>query len=100
MTLEDGEILLRPFTEDDVPALTAACHDPEIPRWTRVPSPYTEEDALAFVSRAAEGSFAIVEARTGELLGRSEFGRSATGSDRSATGSRARRVAGASRRGR
>ena len=69
MTLEDGEILLRPFTEDDVPALTAACHDPEIPRWTRVPSSYTEEDALAFVSRAAEGSFAIVDARTGELLG-------------------------------
>jgi RimJ/RimL family protein N-acetyltransferase len=69
VTLTDGEIVLRPFTEDDVPAITAACQDPEIPRWTRVPSPYTEQDARAFVSEAAEGSFAIVDARTGELLG-------------------------------
>jgi RimJ/RimL family protein N-acetyltransferase len=58
-----------PFTEDDVPAITEACQDPEIPRWTRAPSPYTEEDARAFVAGAAEGSFALVDARTGELLG-------------------------------
>ena len=69
MTLTDGEIVLRPFTEDDVPAITGACQDPEIPRWTRVPSPYTEEDARAFVAGATEGSFALVDARTGELLG-------------------------------
>jgi RimJ/RimL family protein N-acetyltransferase len=67
--LTDGEIALRPFTADDIPAITAACQDPEIPRWTRVPSPYTEQDARAFVSGAVEGSFAIVDARTGELLG-------------------------------
>ncbi|MGH2801119.1 MAG: GNAT family N-acetyltransferase [Thermoleophilaceae bacterium] len=48
VTLSDGEIALRPFIEDDVPAITAACQDPEIPRWTLVPSPYTEEDARAF----------------------------------------------------
>jgi RimJ/RimL family protein N-acetyltransferase len=69
VSLSDGEIALRPFTEDDVPAITAACQDPEIPRWTRVPSPYTEDDAREYVSRAEEGSFAIVDTRTGELLG-------------------------------
>lgn len=69
MTLADGEVALRPFTEDDVAAITDACQDPEIPRWTRVPSPYTEDDARGFVSTAGDGSFAIVDARTGELLG-------------------------------
>jgi hypothetical protein len=35
-----GEIVLRPFTEDDVPALAAALEDdPDIDRWTRIPSP-------------------------------------------------------------
>jgi len=33
-----------------VPALVAACNDPEIPRWIPViPRPYTEADALSFV---------------------------------------------------
>jgi RimJ/RimL family protein N-acetyltransferase len=67
--LEDDAILLRPFGEDDVPAIVAACQDPEIPRWTHVPSPYTEEDARAFLARSADGSFAITDAQTGELLG-------------------------------
>jgi [ribosomal protein S5]-alanine N-acetyltransferase len=73
--LEDGEIALRPFTEADVPAITAACQDPEIPRWTTVPSPYREEDALAFVRGPGnEQSFAVVDAETDELLGSVGFG--------------------------
>jgi len=48
--LSDDELVLRPWTQDDVPALVAACNDPEISRWIPViPSPYTEQDALAFV---------------------------------------------------
>ena len=35
--LTDGEIRLRPWERRDVPAVTAACQDPEIPRWTVVP---------------------------------------------------------------
>jgi RimJ/RimL family protein N-acetyltransferase len=66
--LEDAEIALRPIGEDDIPAMVAACQDPEIPRWTRVPSPYTENDARAFLSRAA-GVSAILDASTGEFLG-------------------------------
>lgn len=63
MELSDGDLLLRPWTEDDVPALVAECNDPEIQRWIPViPSPYTEADALAFVRgevRPLEHSFAI-----------------------------------------
>ena len=43
-------MVLREWTEDDVPALVAACNDPEIPRWIPViPRPYGEDDALRFV---------------------------------------------------
>jgi RimJ/RimL family protein N-acetyltransferase len=52
-TLSDGEIGVRPLAPGDVPDMVAACADPEIPRWTRVPSPYTREDAERFVAIAA-----------------------------------------------
>lgn len=72
MELRDGDLVLRPWTEDDVPALVEACKDPEIPRWIPViPRPYTEADALAFVRGEArpeiEHSFAI--AVDDELVG-------------------------------
>jgi hypothetical protein len=50
-----------------VPAITVACQDPEIPRWTQVPSPYTEQDAVTFLRAAPEAS-AIVDAGTGQGL--------------------------------
>lgn len=37
----------------DVPAITAACQDPEIPRWTPLPTPYSAADAEWFVADAA-----------------------------------------------
>jgi RimJ/RimL family protein N-acetyltransferase len=52
-TLSDGEITVRALHERDIPAIVAACQDPEIPRWTRVPSPYTVEDARQFLAIAA-----------------------------------------------
>jgi RimJ/RimL family protein N-acetyltransferase len=51
--LTDGEILLRPWEQRDVPAVTAACQDPEIPRWTVVPHHYTERHARDFISSTA-----------------------------------------------
>jgi RimJ/RimL family protein N-acetyltransferase len=67
--LRDGDLVLRPWAEADVSWLVAACNDPEITRWIPViPSPYTEDDARAFIggeSRSAPGysvpehSFAI-----------------------------------------
>ena len=73
--LRDDDLLLRPWQPDDVPAVHAACQDPQIQRWTTVPSPYTEDDAREFVGgsdeRWAAGtpSFAAVDAATGALLG-------------------------------
>jgi RimJ/RimL family protein N-acetyltransferase len=52
-TLSDGAVTLRPPADADGPALVHACQDPEIPRWTRVPRPYTPEDARQFVAIAA-----------------------------------------------
>jgi RimJ/RimL family protein N-acetyltransferase len=47
--LIDESTALRPWREADIPAIVAACQDPEISRWTRVPSPYGETDARAFI---------------------------------------------------
>jgi RimJ/RimL family protein N-acetyltransferase len=68
--LEDGDLALRPFVDEDVPAIVAACQDPEIPRWTSVPSPYTEEDARSYLAGAPNvHAFAVVDRDTGALLG-------------------------------
>jgi RimJ/RimL family protein N-acetyltransferase len=74
--LHDDVVALRPWTLDDVPWITAACQDPQIARYTRVPVPYTEADARAFVV-GAEGaratgealSLAVVDAGDGAPLG-------------------------------
>ena len=43
-------LTLRPPQLSDADALVAACQDPEIPRWTNVPSPYTHEHALTYIT--------------------------------------------------
>ena len=48
--LSDGVIALRAKARTDVEALTAACQDPEIPRWTLVPVPYRRADALGWIA--------------------------------------------------
>ena len=69
MELRDGDLMLRPFTLDDVPAITRACQDTEIQRWIPlIPRPYTEDDARAFVTAEDLGhQFAIT--KDGELVG-------------------------------
>lgn len=52
--LRTARLELRPPTEADVDAIFAACQDPEIPRWTTVPSPYTREHAEGFVALVAQ----------------------------------------------
>jgi RimJ/RimL family protein N-acetyltransferase len=77
LRIEDRELLLRPFRLDDVDAVTEACQDPEIPRWTAmIPSPYTAAHARSWINthdhlRAAmEGfPFAVVEQPSDRLLG-------------------------------
>lgn len=53
--LTDGDLRLRPATDADVPAIAAACQDPDIQRFTRVPSPYAADHARSFVRFSAEG---------------------------------------------
>lgn len=63
---------MRGWEPEDAPAVTAACQDPEIPRYTRVPEPYRLEDAEAFIAMACGHdaiALAVVDAGTGELLG-------------------------------
>ena len=74
-TLTGPRVLLRPWGPDDVDAVTAACQDPEVQRWTQVPVPYRREDAEAFVGEiapqtAADGGalFAAVDRDSQELV--------------------------------
>lgn len=72
----DGAVGLRRWRRDDLDALVAACQDPEIPRWTTVPSPYTAETGTWFLDRCDEWwtagtdlPLAVVDRETGGLLG-------------------------------
>ncbi|MFB8893953.1 MULTISPECIES: GNAT family N-acetyltransferase [Microbacterium] len=53
VTLRTARLELSMPTLDDVDAITAAAQDPEVPRWTTVPSPYTREHAEEFIAKAA-----------------------------------------------
>lgn len=73
--LSDGVITLRAYTDADVPALVEICQDPEIPRFTLVPSPYAEADARDWMQRARHGwatgtrvTFAIADAADDDKL--------------------------------
>lgn len=52
--LHDGDLRLRAPRERDVEAVRRICQDPEIQRWTRVPSPYRTEHAAQFVALSAD----------------------------------------------
>lgn len=75
--LVDGPTALRPWRSCDLSALVAACQDPEISRWTRVPWPYREADARAYLLHrydtlhtGTSAPFAIVSATcASDLLG-------------------------------
>jgi RimJ/RimL family protein N-acetyltransferase len=68
--LSDGVLTLRPWGEEgDVEAITAACNDRAIAEFLDlIPSPYTEDDARAYLEICREGwadgtqtNFAITE---------------------------------------
>jgi RimJ/RimL family protein N-acetyltransferase len=50
MELRDGDLVLRPWTESDIPAMVAGCNDREVAHWIpTIPHPYTRKDAIAFI---------------------------------------------------
>ena len=77
VTLSDGVVTLRALTPHDVAAVTEACQDPEMVRWTAtIPSPYREQNAIDWIAglsarrrRGREASFAVVDASSDALWG-------------------------------
>jgi RimJ/RimL family protein N-acetyltransferase len=67
--LVDGSTALRAWRDSDLDSLVAACQDPEISRWTRVPYPYGPSDARNYLLQrhdalhaGASAPFAVVDA--------------------------------------
>lgn len=74
--LSDGRIGMRRWQEDDVDCIRLASMDPEIPKGTTVPLPFTTAEGLAFIHRQwsrvrnGEGvTQAIVEAKSDRAIG-------------------------------
>jgi RimJ/RimL family protein N-acetyltransferase len=81
--LTDGVVTLRPWREDDVPALVECVDgDAEITRWLdNIPQPYGETEARTWVDNATSywragtsAPFAITDAATGAVVGGIGFG--------------------------
>ncbi|WP_299961751.1 GNAT family N-acetyltransferase [uncultured Roseobacter sp.] len=54
-SIHTDRLELRPFRDADADAVTALIGNPEVARWlTRVPHPYTAEDARQFFARDTE----------------------------------------------
>ncbi|MER5176774.1 GNAT family protein [Streptomyces sp. NPDC002896] len=51
VTLTTDRLLLRTVDPDDADAVYAACQEPDIQRWTTIPSPYLREHADGFVGQ-------------------------------------------------
>lgn len=74
--LTDGVVRLRVVADADIPAIVEACQDPEIQRYTSVPSPYEERHAREWMTSAAAGMGAgtemallVADTETDEVLG-------------------------------
>ncbi|MCK1819849.1 GNAT family N-acetyltransferase [Streptomyces sp. XM83C] len=77
VTLTTGRLVLRAVGPQDTDAVYAAAQDPDIQRWTTIPSPYLHEHARGFTEQIvpdgwADGStytFGVFLAVGGELAG-------------------------------
>jgi RimJ/RimL family protein N-acetyltransferase len=74
--ISDGEVAVREWRREDLPAMIAMLDDEPIVRWTRVPHPYGEQDAIDFLVRGdaererGEGiNLAMVDGNTDAILG-------------------------------
>ncbi|QDB79112.1 GNAT family N-acetyltransferase [Georgenia sp. 311] len=82
-TLHDGDLTLSVPTPEDVDRVTEVCQDPEVQRWTIVPSPYGRQDAVDFVDGFVAGgwargdNFTWAMRRGGRLVGMVGVSRSA-----------------------
>ncbi|MGX1120187.1 hypothetical protein RKD37_005550 [Streptomyces ambofaciens] len=58
VTLTTDRLVLRTVGPQDIDAVHAACQDPDIQRWTTVPSPYLPEHARSFVEQMVSDGWA------------------------------------------
>ncbi|WP_225822961.1 GNAT family N-acetyltransferase [Streptomyces naphthomycinicus] len=58
VTLTTRRLVLRPVGPADTDAVYAAVQDPEIQRWTTVPSPYLPEHAISFTEQIVPDGWA------------------------------------------
>ncbi|MGW4034473.1 GNAT family N-acetyltransferase [Streptomyces sp. NPDC004838] len=76
ITLTTERLLLRTFTDDDTEDVYRICQDPDIQRWTTVPSPYERRHAVDFTGQTVpEGwhtgtmfTFAVLPHEGGPLM--------------------------------
>ncbi|MBT2481206.1 GNAT family N-acetyltransferase [Streptomyces sp. ISL-94] len=77
VTISTDRLVLRPFEEEDVTALTEMMNDELVTAWTSVPHPYTHADAGAWATRDSHAErtggrgivFAVTEFLTHRLVG-------------------------------
>lgn len=62
--LRDDRVALRPARPRDADLVLAACQDPDMQRWTTIPTPYTPADARAFVAVVAPAAWAQARGAT------------------------------------
>jgi RimJ/RimL family protein N-acetyltransferase len=75
--LTEGSIFVRPFECGDIAAVTVACQDREISKWTAtIPWPYREDHASGWIrthtdlwERGEGAEFAITRAPTDDFVG-------------------------------
>jgi RimJ/RimL family protein N-acetyltransferase len=73
--LGEDEIALRPWEDADLDAMVAICRDPDVARFTRVPDPYSEADAGAWIDaqpgrlETGEGLTLAITAAAGSPVG-------------------------------
>ncbi|HEY8981111.1 MAG TPA: GNAT family N-acetyltransferase [Streptomyces sp.] len=77
ISISTERLVLRPLDEDDVPALTEMANDEQVTAWTAVPAPFTEADALHWITEYAPAEraaghgldLAVTEFLTQRLVG-------------------------------
>jgi RimJ/RimL family protein N-acetyltransferase len=75
--LADDRLVLRAPCRADVPAIVEVCQDADTARWTTVPVPYAQPDAMAWVDEhvpsgwtaGVDLTFAIIDRENGGYLG-------------------------------
>ncbi|UNO39049.1 GNAT family N-acetyltransferase [Streptomyces sp. MST-110588] len=77
ISISTDRLVLRPFEESDVPALTEMMNDEQVTAWTALPYPYTAAEARGWTTAKAAAvrtqgrgiAFAVTEFLTQRLVG-------------------------------